>query len=166
MEGFLDIRLPPMAAAAGDPRHRHHPGGRRDDLLWRGRDTGKLLILTQVILSAAAALRCGAAGAVHGQPHQDGPDGHTGLAGGLRGPDRRLADRPQHQANLGCNSRRLTPDRSPARPQSVTGRHVETCTRPGLPRHEPEAIRLMRRRISARKKNGHSRAAPDPARGL
>ena len=35
MEGFLDIRLPPWAAAADHPRHRHRAGRDRDHLVRR-----------------------------------------------------------------------------------------------------------------------------------
>ncbi len=76
-------RYPPaaLAAPAGDARHRHHPGGGRDDLLWRAGnrqaadpDPGDP--------ERAAAVRGRAAGAIHGQPRQDGGAQGANLACG------------------------------------------------------------------------------------
>ena len=63
-------RHPPagLGAAADHARDRDRAGRDRDDLVRRGRAPRKLLILSQVILSLAAAVRDRAAGDVHRRP--------------------------------------------------------------------------------------------------
>ena len=91
MEGFLDIRLAALAAAADHPRHRHHPGGRRDHLLRREQETGKLLILTQVILSVQLPFAVVPLVQFTADRAKMGRWLTPLMAGGLRRPDRRLA---------------------------------------------------------------------------
>ena len=56
MEGFLNIRLRAMAAPADHAADRDRPGGDRDRHYGES-GTGDLLVLSQVVLSAAAQLR-------------------------------------------------------------------------------------------------------------
>ena len=95
-------RYPPaaLAAPADHARHRHHPGGGRDDLLWRAGD-GQAADPDPGDPEPAAALRGGAAGAVHRRPRQDGLADVAQVADRVRRPDRGIHHRPQRQAALG-----------------------------------------------------------------
>ena len=82
-------RHPPagLGAAADHALDRHRAGGRRDHLVRRARAPRKLLILSQVVLEPATAVRDRAAGDVHRRPPQDGRTGRAALGDGAGGAD-------------------------------------------------------------------------------
>ena len=71
MEGFLNLRLAPLAAPAHHAPHRHHPGGHRDRHL-RGPGHGTAAHPQPGDPEPAAPVRGVSAGAVHRRKGQDG----------------------------------------------------------------------------------------------
>ena len=79
MEGFLDIRLQPWLRRLVTRAIAIIPAA-GVTIFYGESETGKLLILSQVILSLQLPVRGGAAGAVHRRPRQDGAAGGTHMA--------------------------------------------------------------------------------------
>ena len=86
MEGFLDIKLPAVAAPADHARDRHHPGGHCHDLVRRERD-GEAADPHPGRAQLAAVLRGVPARDVHRQPREDGRTRRAAVAHWSRRPD-------------------------------------------------------------------------------
>ena len=97
MEGFIDIRLPAWARRLMTRSIAIVPAA--IVTIWYGEaGTAKLLILSQVVLEPAAAVRDRAAGDVHRRPPQDGRTGRAALGDGAGGADRGRPHRAERQA--------------------------------------------------------------------
>ena len=99
MEGFLDIRLPGWARRLITRSIAIVPAA--IVTIWYGaKGSAELLILSQVVLEPATAVRHRAAGDVHRRPQQDGNPGGAALGDRAGGADGRADHRAEHQAAL------------------------------------------------------------------
>ena len=122
MEGFIDIRLPAWARRLVTRSIAIVPAA--IVTIWYGEaGTAKLLILSQVVLVPATAVRHRAAGDVHRRPPQDGRADRAAMGDGAGGADRGRHHRAEHQAALRSRvCRELIPDiQSSSDPQVETG---------------------------------------------